>query len=70
MGLKQTKLNRKMMDFAAINQGKDNLTTPEEMIFCLKLMNEFNETIWNRWTKYCERYIETSAMQRKAPSTG
>jgi beta-lactamase class A len=42
MGLEQTKLNRKMMDFAAINQGKDNQTTPEEMIHCLKLVNVFN----------------------------
>lgn len=43
MGLKQTKLNRKMMDFAAINQGKDNLTTPQEIIQCLKIVNEFTE---------------------------
>lgn len=43
MGLKQTKLNRKMMDFAAIKPGKDNLTTPEEIIHCLRLVNQFNE---------------------------
>ncbi|MFJ5761354.1 serine hydrolase [Neobacillus sp. NPDC093182] len=43
MGLEQTKLNRKMMDFAAIKQGKDNQTNPEEMIHCLKLVNQFNE---------------------------
>ncbi len=43
MGLKQTKLNRKMMDFASIEQGKDNQTTPGEMILCLKLVNQFNE---------------------------
>lgn len=43
MGLKQTKLKRKMMDFAAIYQGKDNQTTPEEMIHCLKIVNQFNE---------------------------
>ncbi|MDQ0971978.1 beta-lactamase class A [Neobacillus niacini] len=43
MGLEQTKLNRKMMDFAAINQGKDNQTTAEEMLHCLKLVNECNK---------------------------
>lgn len=41
IGLEQTKLNRKMMDFAAIKQGIDNQTTPEEMIHCLKLVNKF-----------------------------
>jgi beta-lactamase class A len=40
MGLEHTKLKRKMMDFAAINLGKENQTTPEEMIHCLKLVNE------------------------------
>jgi beta-lactamase class A len=43
LGLKHTKLNRKMMDFAAMKQGKDNQTTPEEIIHCLKLVNDFNE---------------------------
>ncbi|MEH7275293.1 serine hydrolase [Neobacillus vireti] len=43
MGLKQTKLNRKMMDFAAIYKGEDNQTTPEEMVHCLKMVNQFNE---------------------------
>lgn len=42
IGLKRTKLNRKMMDFAAISQGLDNQTTPEEIIYCLKLVNKYN----------------------------
>ncbi|MFF2450259.1 serine hydrolase [Neobacillus sp. NPDC058068] len=39
-GLKQTELNRKMMDFQAILQGRDNYTSPLDMIQCLKWMTE------------------------------
>ncbi|MFJ5712973.1 serine hydrolase [Neobacillus sp. NPDC093127] len=39
-GLKQTELNRKMMDFQAISQGRDNYTSPLDMIQCLKWMTE------------------------------
>lgn len=40
MGLHHTVLNRKMMDFEAIERGLDNYTTPMDMISCLKIINE------------------------------
>lgn len=39
-GLKQTELNRKMMDFQAIILGRDNYTSPLDMIHCLKWMTK------------------------------
>lgn len=42
LGLEQTKLNRKMMDFVAIEKGKDNFTSPIDMLRCLELLNGFN----------------------------
>lgn len=38
MGLQQTALNRKMMDFEAIEQGLDNYTSPLDMLTCLKVV--------------------------------
>lgn len=43
LGLKHTKLNRKMMDFTAIEKGKDNFTTPIEIIRSLEVLNEIND---------------------------
>lgn len=40
LGLKSTNLNRKMMDFAAIQRGFDNVTCPSDMVKCLKAINE------------------------------
>lgn len=40
LGMSSTKLNRKMMDFAAIEAGLDNVTTPSDIIRCLKVMDE------------------------------
>ncbi|MFJ7729050.1 serine hydrolase [Neobacillus sp. NPDC097160] len=40
MGLQQTMLNRKMMDFEAMEQGLDNYTSPLDMVTCLKVFNE------------------------------
>ncbi|WP_223588777.1 serine hydrolase [Neobacillus bataviensis] len=40
MGLQHTALNRKMMDFEAIEQGFDNYTSPLDMMTCLKLVKE------------------------------
>jgi beta-lactamase class A len=45
IGYEKTKLNRKMMDFSAIEEGKDNFTSPIEMIRSLELVNELNEVI-------------------------
>lgn len=40
MGLQHTMLNRRMMDFEAVDKGLDNYTTPSDMITCLKIINE------------------------------
>ncbi|CAH0345770.1 serine hydrolase [Bacillus sp. CECT 9360] len=40
LGLDKTVLNRRMMDFEAINQGKDNLTSATDMLVCLKAIKE------------------------------
>jgi beta-lactamase class A len=40
MGLQDTVLNRKMMDFDAKKRGLDNFTSPRDMITCLKIINE------------------------------
>jgi beta-lactamase class A len=40
MGLQETVLNRKMMDFEAKELGLDNFTSPRDMITCLKVINE------------------------------
>jgi beta-lactamase class A len=45
IGFEQTKLNRKMMDVAAMEEGKDNYTSPREMIYSLKLLTEINDVI-------------------------
>ncbi|MBS4192577.1 serine hydrolase [Bacillus sp. FJAT-49705] len=38
--LKWTELNRKMMDFEAINNGIDNWTTAYDMVTCLKVIDQ------------------------------
>ncbi|MBC8591367.1 serine hydrolase [Wansuia hejianensis] len=38
LGLRNTKLQRKMMDFESLKLGKDNITTPGEMGYILKLL--------------------------------
>ncbi|TKC18381.1 serine hydrolase [Robertmurraya kyonggiensis] len=40
LGLKKTKLQRKMMDFSAVQEGKDNYTCAADMIRCLKVIDE------------------------------
>lgn len=40
LGLQQTALNRKMMDHEAVERGFDNLTSPLDMLVCLKTINE------------------------------
>lgn len=40
MGLRHTALNRKMMDFDAIEKGQNNYTSPIDMLTCLKIINE------------------------------
>jgi beta-lactamase class A len=40
LGLKQTMLNRKMMDFKSMAAGKDNFTSAADLIVCLKAINE------------------------------
>lgn len=40
MELTSTVLSRKMMDFKAIQEGRDNTTTAEDMVRCLKVINE------------------------------
>ena len=39
-GLEKTVLKRKMMDFAAIERGLNNVTCPADIITCLKVINE------------------------------
>ncbi|MFO1446466.1 serine hydrolase [Bacillus sp. Bva_UNVM-123] len=40
IGMKNSQLNRKMMDFAALKNGVDNYTTANDMIMCLKAIAE------------------------------
>lgn len=40
LDLKGTKLKRKMMDFNALKNGIDNFTTANDMVTCLKAINE------------------------------
>ncbi|SFA87615.1 MULTISPECIES: serine hydrolase [unclassified Bacillus (in: firmicutes)] len=40
LGLVDTALNRKMMDFGAAQQGRENVTTSGDMVSCLKKVNE------------------------------
>lgn len=40
LGLMETALNRKMMDFEAGAQGRENYTTSSDMVTCLKKVNE------------------------------
>jgi beta-lactamase class A len=42
MGMKKTTLKRTIYDFAAINKGKDNITTPEDMETILRELYEGN----------------------------
>jgi len=42
IGLENTVLQRKMMDFASIEKGKDNFTTAIDIARCLKRVNEEN----------------------------
>lgn len=40
MGMQKTVLQRKMMDFSAIERGLNNLTSPADIVTCLKVMNQ------------------------------
>jgi beta-lactamase class A len=40
IGLHSTRLQRKMMDFAAKEKGLDNVTSPSDMVKCLKIIHE------------------------------
>ncbi|MEH7389532.1 serine hydrolase [Bacillus sp. JJ1474] len=40
LNLQSTELNRKMMDFEAIKIGMDNYTTPNDMVTCLKVIDQ------------------------------
>lgn len=40
IGLKNTELNRKMMDFESLKKGIDNTTTARDMAFCLESLAE------------------------------
>ncbi|WP_409291912.1 serine hydrolase [Peribacillus sp. SCS-37] len=39
-GMKDTVLSRKMMDWDAINEGRDNFTTAQDIVICLKAFSE------------------------------
>jgi beta-lactamase class A len=68
MGLKQTKLNRKMMDISMIKQGKDNQTTPEEIIHCLKLVNEFNNHFGIDGQNIAKEILKHQQFREKLPA--
>ncbi|WP_409305116.1 serine hydrolase [Peribacillus sp. SCS-155] len=40
LGLKQTVLQRRMMEFGAINEGRDNFTSAADLVACLKAIYE------------------------------
>lgn len=68
LGLKQTRLNRKMMDLAAIKEGKDNQTTPEEIVHCLKLVNEFNEQFGIDGQNIAKEMLKHQQFREKLPA--
>lgn len=42
LGMKNSELNRKMMDFSALEKGHDNRTTAADMVACLKAIDNSN----------------------------
>lgn len=68
VGLTKTVLKRKMMDFAAIEQGKDNFTCPNEMIQCLKLLNGLNFTIGFEETVIAKEILKNQQFKNKLPA--
>lgn len=67
VGLTKTVLQRKMMDFHAIEMGKDNLTSPKEMIHCLKLLNGLNFTIGFEGTVIAREILKSQQFKNKLP---
>lgn len=68
IGLTKTILNRKMMDFAAVERGKDNFTSPNEMIFCLKLLNGLNNTIGSEEVLTARDILKSQQFRDKLPA--
>jgi beta-lactamase class A len=67
VGLTNTVLQRKMMDFQAIEMGKDNLTSPKEMIHCLKLLNGLNFKIGFEGTVIAREILASQQFKNKLP---
>lgn len=67
VGLTNTVLQRKMMDFTAMEKGKDNLTSPLEMIHCLKLLNGLNFTIGFEGTVIAREILKSQQFKNKLP---
>lgn len=67
VGLPNTVLQRKMMDFTAMEKGKDNLTSPIEIIHCLKLLNGLNFTIGFEGTVIAREILKSQQFQNKLP---
>ena len=59
IGLKNTILQRKMLDFEARAKGKDNLTSSQDMEYFLELL--YNGTIINK--SYCKLMLDILKMQ-------
>nr|WP_263327580.1 serine hydrolase [Neobacillus sp. Marseille-Q6967] len=68
IGLTQTVLNRKMIDFAAIEQGKDNFTTPDEIVHCLQLLDGKADLIGHEGRLIAEQILSNQQFRDKLPA--
>ncbi|MBP2242432.1 beta-lactamase class A [Cytobacillus eiseniae] len=62
--LKNTELNRKMMDFSAWKKGVDNYTTASDMITCLKELDQ-NQFLSKRYASMAKDILENQQFNNK-----
>ncbi|WP_462409649.1 serine hydrolase [Neobacillus sp. Marseille-QA0830] len=67
MGLTGTMLKRKMMDFEATERGVDNVTSPTDMLRCLKAINEGN-ILSENGRKMALKIMHAQQFQDKIPA--
>jgi len=68
IGMKNSELNRKMMDFAALKNGVDNYTTANDMIICLKAVAE-REYLTTESVEQSLRMMEKQQFKDKLAAT-
>ncbi|MFC0414319.1 serine hydrolase [Cytobacillus solani] len=64
LNLHQTELNRKMMDFTALNNGVDNYTTASDMLTCLKEICQ-NKILSNESASKAKEIMENQQFNNK-----